>query len=403
MSSRTEADILIIGAGITGMAVAHICHQANPALSILLVDKEENEAFHASGRNSGVLHAGFYYSASSLKAKFCREGNAAWKLFCKENALPLNQNGKLVVAKSAAEVEPLKELVKRGKTNGVDVELISAHEAGKYEPAAFTHEYALYSPTTATLNPVETCRTLCKNLKASGIRFLFETSYLGHDGTLIKTDKENISARLVVNCAGAYADRIAADYGFAKHYMMLPFKGLYLPYVKNKTDIRMNIYPVPDLRMPFLGVHFTITADNIIKVGPTATPAFWRENYKGLDRFSLREMAEVCMEEARLFIFNECNFRNLAIEEIKKYSRNYLIAESRKLAPAIDPDGFGEFTKPGIRAQLLDKRERTLVQDFLVEGDKKSVHVLNAVSPAFTCAFPFAGYIYDQFIKPALG
>ena len=181
---------------------------------------------------------------------------------------------------------------------------------------------------------------------------------------------------------------------------MIPFKGLYLEYVKNKTDIRTNIYPVPNLRNPFLGVHFTKTVTGKIKIGPTATPAFWRENYAGLGRFNLSELCSVVGYEAKLLILNSFNFRDLAAEEIRKYFRKYFIRLAAELVCDIDPKGFGNFTRPGIRAQLLDRKTLTLVQDFVIEGDQSSTHILNAISPAFTCAFPFAEFVVKKFVLP---
>ena len=145
-------------------------------------------------------------------------------------------------------------------------------------------------------------------------------------------------------------------------------------------------------------MHFTKTIDGMIKIGPTAIPAFWRENYALTHRFHAGEMAEILCEEARLFWGNNFGFRDLAIEEMCKYNRSYFIRLAQKLVPSIDPHGFGEFTRPGIRAQLLDKRRRALVQDFVIEADKSSVHILNAISPAFTCAFPFAEFVCREFI-----
>jgi len=171
-----------------------------------------------------------------------------------------------------------------------------------------------------------------------------------------------------------------------------------LKYTKNKTDVRMHIYPVPNLKNPFLGVHFTKTVDGGIKIGPTAIPALWRENYDLRTGFQPAEMARVLFYESKLFLTNAFGFRDLALEETRKYDKKYFIGLAAQMVQNIDPKGFTEFTPPGIRAQLLDKETLSLVQDFVVEGDSVSTHVLNAVSPAFTCAFPFSKYIVDQYL-----
>jgi len=179
---------------------------------------------------------------------------------------------------------------------------------------------------------------------------------------------------------------------------MIPFKGLYLKYTKNTTDIKMNIYPVPNIKNPFLGVHFTKTVDGGIKIGPTAIPALWRENYTGTANFQFNEFAHITAQEARLFVTNAFGFRDLAFEEMRKYNKKYFIGLAQNMVQDIDPKGFTEYTKPGIRAQLLDKKTRKLMLDFVVEGDGHSTHILNAVSPAFTCAFPFGEYVTQNHI-----
>lgn len=222
--------------------------------------------------------------------------------------------------------------------------------------------------------------------------------YTGWDGRTVSTSAGPFVAAKVVNAAGLYADKIAKDFGYGKRYTIVPFKGLYLKYGKNKSDIKMHVYPVPNLAFPFLGVHFTKTVDGIIKIGPTAIPALWRENYRGLENFKIEEAWEVVKQEGKLFVSNSFNFRGLAVEEIRKYSRGYFIDLARRLVPSIDPKGFTDFTQPGIRAQLVDVEKDELVQDFVIEGDEQSVHILNAVSPGWTCSFPFSRYVIDQFL-----
>ena len=199
----------------------------------------------------------------------------------------------------------------------------------------------------------------------------------------------------VVNCAGLYADVVARDYGFSERYAVLPFKGLYLYSSEPKGSLRTNIYPVPDLRNPFLGVHFTVTVEGKTKIGPTAIPAFWRENYAGLDNFSAEEFREIVGWEASLFRRAGFDFRGLAQAEIKKYSRSYLVALAGELASEVREAHYTHWGKPGIRAQLLDREKRTLVNDFLIETDTKSLHLLNTVSPGWTCSIPFARYVAD--------
>ncbi len=391
-------DNIIIGAGVIGMAIARALLKVRPGASVLILDKENDIGGHSSGRNSGVLHAGFYYTADTLKARFTVQGARALKEYCLEKGIRFNACGKLVVAMDENELELLHELERRGKRNGSNVRLIDAAEARQYEPGVFTHKMALYSPDTASLDPLTVLEALKEDLLASGVEFVFSAKFIGHKGRVVQTTAGTFEGKKVINCAGLYADQVAHDYGFGKKYTMIPFKGIYLKYAKNKTDVRMNIYPVPNLKNPFLGVHFTKTIDGTIKIGPTAIPAFWRENYAWSHGFHPGELCQIACAEAKLFMTNAFGFRDLAFDEMRKYDRKHFIGLAVKMIPGIDPQGFGDFTRPGIRAQLLDRSRSALVQDFVVEADRSSVHVLNAVSPAFTCAFPFADFVCQEFI-----
>lgn len=400
MNASLQADYLIIGAGIIGMALARELKGRFPAASILVIEKEADTGFHGSGRNSGVLHAGFYYSADSLKARFTRDGNRLMKEYVKGRGLAINECHKVVVASDEAEIEGVRELQRRGERNGVDVRIIDERELAEIDPNARTTQIALYSPTTATVDPVQVCHALKEDLESAGVRFLFGQGYLRRQGEtgVVTTSGQVIEAGLTINAAGLYADRIARDYGFSHNYTIIPFKGIYLKYAGVDKPVRTNIYPVPNLKNPFLGVHYTVTVDGTVKIGPTAIPAFWRENYRGLENFSLHELLEIIGWESRLFLSDSFGFRTLALGELKKYDRSYFTGLATKMVKEIDPSGFNQWSRPGIRAQLLNTGTRELVQDFVVEGDASSVHVLNAVSPAFTCSFPFAAWVVDQYL-----
>lgn len=395
---RTErTDYLIIGAGIIGLALARQLREKAPSRKILLLEKEPDVALHSSGRNSGVLHAGFYYTSDSLKARFTREGNSALKKYCREHGLALNECGKVVVAGSEAELPALYELEKRGKANGVAVRLIDEEELAVIEPNARTFQKALYSPSTATVDPVQINNSIKNHLLRSGVKILFGEGYAELAGTnAVKTTKGSIiEAGHIINAAGLYADKIAGDFGFSRDYIIIPFKGIYLKYTGERAPLKMNVYPVPNLRNPFLGVHYTVTVDGHVKLGPTAIPAFWRENYAGLENFSAPELLETAAWEARLFLKNSFRFRSLAREELRKYHKPFFVGLGLKLVKKLDAAGFNEWTRPGIRAQLLNTKTLELVQDFVVEGNKASTHILNAVSPAFTGSFPFTKWIID--------
>jgi L-2-hydroxyglutarate oxidase len=396
---RKNYDFLIIGAGIIGLTIAKNIKEKYPKSSIAIIEKEDEIGFHSSGRNSGVLHAGFYYTADSLKAKFTKEGCLYWRNYCEQNNLKINKCGKVVVCKNEEELKTLYELKKRGDINKVPLEVIDEKKLKDYEPNAKTYKKALWSPLTATVDPKEILSHLKEKLEKEDVHFYFNQPYLYKNSKKsIKTKDYTFNYGKLINAAGLYADEIAKDFGFSKDYIIIPFKGIYLEYTGKDKPIKTNIYPVPNIKNPFLGVHYTIKVDGTIKIGPTAIPAFWRENYKGLSRFKLDEFLQIITWESILFLTNAFGFRDLAFEEIKKYSKNYLIQQAIKMVKKIDSSKFNKWGKPGIRAQLLNTKTKQLVMDFIVEADDETIHVLNAVSPAFTASYPFTKWVVENYI-----
>ncbi len=375
--------VLVVGAGIVGMTLAYEWLNKNPNDEIVIIDKEAHEAFHSSGKNSGILHAGFYYNTDSLKAKLTADGNRLMKDFCRKKNVKINETGKLVVVKNEDEIKTLFELEKRSKANNAGAYIISEEEARKIDPNAKTYKYALYSPNTASVNPKEVCRVLRKDLENKGVRFLFKMPF----------EKFNESYDFLINAAGLYADKIAHSFGVGLNYTVLPFKGLYRKYLGKDKIIKTQIYPVPNIKNPFLGVHFTLMADDTIKIGPTAIPAFWREHYVGFERFNFSEFLEIVTLEIKMF-FKHKWFRDLAFYEMKFYNPKNLYLEAKKLVKKL-PNNFKNYP-PGIRAQLVNLNDLSLVMDFLIEKTENQIHILNAVSPAFTASFAFAKYVLEE-------
>ena len=396
MSPNSKSDFLIVGGGIVGLAVARAARLRWPDASVTLLEKEERVGLHGSGRNSGVLPAGFYYTADSLKARFSRDGTRQWTELCEERGLAINRCGKLVVAQSPQELDGLAELKRRGDRDGVHLEEVSEEEAMEIDPAARTHQRALFSPTTASVDPSEVTQALATDARDAGVEMVFGARALGRKGRALLTSKGSFEAGYLVNAAGLYADKLAQAYGFGEDLEILPFKGIYLYGDPLERRPRVHIYPVPKLSRPWLGVHFTIDVKGNVKIGPTAIPAFWRENYRGLENFSLREALNILGIEAGLFLRNDFEFREIAAEEMKKYLRSVLVKQGALLVNGTSMESFRTWGKPGIRAQLFHRKERKMLMDFVIEGDGESLHILNAVSPAFTCALPFAEYVLDQ-------
>lgn len=391
-----QSDFLVIGGGVIGLNIARGLRRIFADSSVHLIEKEPDCGLHASGRNSGVLHAGFYYSPDSLKARYTWRGNRLLTEYCEEKKIPLNKCGKLVVARDQADHAGLDELQRRGKANGIPLENISEKEARTIEPRVKTFERALYSPATSTVDPSLVMQAMKKDAVEEGVRLYCSVKYLRASKGKVTSSKGVHEAGYVVNAAGLYADRIARDYGFSDRYRILPFKGLYLYSSEPAGSIRTNIYPVPDLKNPFLGVHFTVAANGKAKIGPTAIPGFWREQYKRLSNFHVDEFLEVAFRGIGLICKSNFDFKALAFRELAKYSKSKMVSLASQLAEGVRIEHYQQWGKPGIRAQLVDIRTRKLEMDFVLEGDRRSMHVLNAVSPAFTCSIPFSEHVCER-------
>lgn len=392
-------DYLVVGGGIIGVNMALHIKCRNPGCSICVIDKELQLGLHGSGRNSGVLHAGFYYTANSLKARFTRNGNAAMKAYIQEHGLALNECGKLVVAKDESELPALDELLKRGRKNGVELHRITEREAHEIEPRIKTCQYALWSPNTATADPVSVLEAFRQDAADRGVEFRCGEPFVRCQGNRVWTRTLEFDAGYVVNAAGLYADKVARQFGFGFEYAILPFKGLYLRSNEPADSFSTNIYPVPNLKNPFLGVHITVTVDGHHKIGPTAIPAFWREQYKGLEHFRLGEFFQTVGLGSKLMLKADFDFRRLAATELRKYNRSHLVEMSQSLATGLELPTFTQWGPAGIRAQLLNLEHKSLEMDFVFEGDAKSFHILNSVSPGWTCSIPFTKYMVDELEK----
>ncbi len=393
------SDFLIIGGGIIGLGIARELKSRFPDAKIIILEKENSSGLHASGRNSGVLHAGFYYTADSLKARFTRDGNHLLTEYCLQKNIKLNQCGKLVVAKNEFEDSMLDELMQRGERNGVPLQMLDKNQAKSIEPKVKTLSRAIFSPTTSTADPGEVIKAVEADAREEGIEIHFQQAYTSGTNKCIKTSSQEYSTAYVINCAGLYADQIAKKFGFSQQYAILPFRGLYLKSNEPAGAYQTNIYPVPDLDNPFLGVHFTIKVDGTAKIGPTAIPALWREQYEGLSRFKFNEAVDIAIRSTGLLVSSDFNFKRLAATELLKYSRQRMVNLAKDLVDTVDPNAYKQWAKPGIRAQLVDLKKRKLEMDFVLEADEWSMHVLNAVSPGWTCSIPFSEYVVDEVMR----
>ena len=394
--SQTQlgARYLIIGSGIVGMSIARELLERGES-DIIILDKEDEPGRHASGRNSGILHAGIYYAPDSFKARFCLQGNREMRAYCQERGLPLLASGKVVVATRESELETLRELYERAGKNGARVELINSARLKEVEPAARGLE-AILSHDTATVAPRKILKSLQNELETAGVKFFFNAIFL--DATpatnRIKSSAGAFEFEHLINAAGSHADRVARAFGVGKQYRLIPFKGAYRELAPRKAElVRGNIYPVPDIRNPFLGVHFSRMVDGRVFIGPTATPVFAREAYERSGLFST-EAIKILAMDGLLFLRNK-KFRSNALAEIRKYWPRAFYREAARIFQDLQPADLLPSKKAGIRPQLVDWKSGELIMDFRIEKGPNSLHVLNAISPAFTAAFPAARYIVD--------
>jgi len=391
-----HADVVVIGGGIVGLSLAREI-AARGAGDVLVLEKEDSLGRHASGRNSGVLHAGIYYAPDSRKAKTCLAGNLLMRAYCREKGIPVLDCGKVVVAREESELPVLDELARRATANGARIEMLDEKALTAVEPSARTVGRALWSRMTAVVDPKEVLASLRADLEAGGrVRIRTGVEVVAAAGpSAIRTTGGEIGYGRLVNAAGAHCDRVARMFGVGEHYRLIPFKGIYRKLRKDaRLVVNGNIYPVPDPRNPFLGVHFTRSVHGDVYLGPTAIPAFGRENYgilAGIDGDAPR----IALEDAILF-FRNPGFRSVALSEPRKYIPAFLHRDAARLVHGFDPSEVESAEKVGIRPQLVDWRTKQLLMDFIVERAGNTLHVLNPISPAFTSSMELARQVVAE-------
>lgn len=393
--SLQNFDYIVVGAGIVGLTLARELARQKRG-RILMLEKERETGLHASGRNSGVVHAGIYYASDSLKAKFCVEGARLLNEYAEENRLPLLKCGKVIVATKPETVPTLDTLLERATKNGVEAKRISLEDLRELEPEAKSLSHALWSPRTSVIDSKAVLARLVAELKGLGVQIEFNQQVESVDlaGRRLKTRTHTWNFGFLYNAAGTYADRIAHAFGVGHEYRILPFKGLYwraqYNYAKKITRL---IYPAPNIQMPFLGVHVTRTVDGKVLFGPTAIPAFGRENYSLLGGLDLAETPAIGWNLLKMLIRNPNNMRRYVSEEMSRYRPKNFFFETASMVQNLSPSDIGDFYKVGIRAQLMNTRSGRLEMDFKLEPGPSSLHILNAVSPAFTSAVAFAKHL----------
>ncbi|MFJ9807231.1 L-2-hydroxyglutarate oxidase [Streptomyces sp. NPDC101158] len=384
MSVRYDCDVLVIGGGIVGLSTAYAITRAAPGTRVTVLEKEHAPARHQTGRNSGVIHSGIYYRPGSLKARFAVEGAAEMVKFCAEYGIPHEVTGKLIVATDREELPRLHALVQRGRENGIPVRELGPAQISEYEPRV----RGLAAIHVGTTGIVDYGAVAAKLAEASGARILYGSAVTAVDrrpwGVAVRTGTGRVvRGRVLVNCAGLHCDRVARLAGDDPEMRIVPFRGEYYE-LTDPSLVRGLVYPVPDPAFPFLGVHLTRGIDGGVHVGPNAVPALAREGY-GWTVVRPRELAGTLAWPGSWAIAR-AHWRYGAGELHRSLSKRAFTEAVRRMLPLVEERDLRR-TTPGVRAQAVLK-DGTLVDDFLIRESVRTVHVLNAPSPAATASLP---------------
>ncbi len=399
ISSNQPCDFAIIGGGIVGLATALALTESLPNARVVLLEKEAQWAAHQTGRNSGVIHSGIYYKPGSLKARFAREGNIAMTAFCREYSIPYDICGKLIVATQESELSQLEKLYLRGVENGLRVEKIALEQLREIEPhAAGIAAIRVLDAGITDYKAVTEKMSLL--LEERGVDLRLGTKVVKLDihssGTVLETDRGELHAKFLINCAGLQCDRIAKLAGAPTQSKIIPFRGEYYTLRTDARHLVKNlIYPVPDPSFPFLGVHFTRMISGEIHAGPNAVLSLKREGYHRTD-FDLHD----CMDTLGYPGFWKLAARHWRAgyeEVVRSFSKAAFVSSLQKLIPEITADDIIP-SPSGVRAQAL-LNDGSLVDDFDIQLGPNSLHVCNAPSPAATASLEIGRYVADKVIN----
>lgn len=386
-------DFIIIGGGIIGMSTAMQLIEAYPGQRILLVEKEGGPARHQSGHNSGVIHAGVYYTPGSLKTRFCLEGNRATKAFCDTHDIAFDECGKLLVATNKLEMQRMQALWERTEANGLERSWLSADELREREPN-ITGIGGIFVPSTGIVDYAQIAAAMGQEFETAGGEIRYETAVSGLEErrgeVVVKTSRGEFSTRYLISCSGLMADRVVRMLGLDPGFTICPFRGEYyrLPAEHNRI-VNHLIYPIPNPEMPFLGVHLTRMIDGSVTVGPNAVLAFKREGYRKTD-VSLTDAATMLTNPGILKVL-KANLRPGLIELKNSLFKQGYLEEVRKYCPSLTASDLQPHPA-GVRAQAVSKQGK-LIDDFLFVNTKRTVNVCNAPSPAATSAIPIGRHI----------
>lgn len=395
-----QYDVLIIGGGVVGLATGLRLLESNPALKVAVIEKEANVGQHQTGNNSGVIHSGLYYKPGSLKALNCTRGYHMLLEFCRKHDVPFELCGKIIVATEERELPMLQTLFERGQQNGLSpLTILSAEQIKEYEPYAAGIRGILV-PHTGIVDFRLVARKYAEVFQNSGGEIVLGEKVSGirmnHSVAHVTTQKQGYEARLVVNCAGLYSDKVARLTSDKVNVKIVPFRGEYYKLRKDKEYLVRNlIYPVPDPAFPFLGVHFTRMARGGVEAGPNAVLAFSREGYKKSD-INLAELGETLAWPGFQKVAAKY-WRTGLGEMYRSFSKAAFTRALQKMVPEIREDDLVE-GGAGVRAQACD-RTGGLVDDFMIIEEPHVVNVCNAPSPAATSSLSIGQTVSELVLK----
>lgn len=390
-------DFIIVGGGIVGLSTGMALVQRNPRAKLLVLEKESRLAFHQTGHNSGVIHSGIYYKPGSLKARFAKEGSRKLVEFCEQYDIEYEICGKVIVATEQKELPLLQNLYQRGLDNGLDIAKINRHELHSIEPHVDGLE-AIHVKSAGIVDYKKVAEKFAQLIRENGGEILLDSrvDHIVESGDRVVVECNNnrsFEARYLINCAGLHCDRIARLDGLAPGMKIIPFRGEYYELVPEKKYLVKNlIYPVPNPNFPFLGVHFTRMINGEVHAGPNAVLSLKREGYRKSD-FDLKDFAEVITFPA----FWKIAGRNLGEgikEMVRSFSKKVFVQSLRRLIPEIREEDLVP-SENGVRAQALTEDGR-LIDDFYIVSNRRSIHILNAPSPAATASISIGQAIVER-------
>lgn len=391
-----DCDIAIVGGGIVGLATAYQLTQRRPGLRVIVHEKEDEVARHQSGHNSGVMHSGIYYKPGSLKALNCRAGKQAMEEFCREQAIPFDICGKVIVAVDEVELPQLERILERGQQNGVQCELIGPERLRELEPHAAGIR-AIHVPEAGIIDYAVVARRLAAILAERGgeVRTGFRVTRIEQRGNevIVASGGRETVARYAVTCGGLHSDRVARLAGADSPARIVPFRGEFYELLPERRELCRNlIYPVPNPNFPFLGVHFTRMIDGSVECGPNAVLAFAREGYRKRD-INLYDLGEALSYGGFLRLAAKY-WRTGAGELWRSFSKGAFVRALQRLMPEIR----GEHLRParsGVRAQAVAP-DGSMVDDYVLLDDRRIVHVTNAPSPAATSSLNIGRLVAER-------